>query len=500
MSSSKFFDEYEPVVAKQAVHDNVADLFGGTSSIGGVSSFLSTTSRKEDEISAYTLFNYLAVTRIALKGSQQFPMLGIPTDLESSQNFDSSRIIKMSLSDKRNLIRCHGGRIIQSQSQEVEALPNDHPLLLLLRSVNTVDWWQSFMFEILLFFELTGEAYIWVVPSMVRSENAENGLPNQMWVIPTQWVAPKYEKSGRLKAYRVTPNGNTRKRKDIDPDEIIPILMKNPRDKNRGYSPSTAGGPWIDSNEEIERSRQYVFRNSITPSVWLKILSESNIDPKDHETLDRIKARWMQRASGVEKTREPVIVPPGIEIDASGNFKPKEMDYGASSTEVRDNILALRGVNKFVAGFTEGMNRAQVETALVQFCEFHLNPTLAMVAGALQEKLVPKFDSRIRLWFEDCAPDNRQQRLEELKFLSTMGLHPNEARGEFGLESVDDEDYNTGYIPGGLVPLGVNPSDGLPKDESGEEEPEDSTEQAALDIYGRQRNGNGRTDHASFLQ
>ena len=498
MSSSKFFDTHEAIA--QALHhpdEDAAALFGGSSVGGG--DFLSGTARKAEEASAYTLFNYLAVTRIAMKGSQQFPIIGTPSTMKAGeQRLVPARVLKLSIKEKRELIRRHGGGIIQSAHQEVESLPDDHPLVLLLRNVNPTDWWQSFMFELLLFFELTGETFIWMVPSTTRSENAPGGIPIQLWVIPTQWVEIKYEKSGRIKSYRVTPNNDSRKRKDIDPDEIIHIMMKNPLDKNRGYSPSTAGGPWIESNISIERSRVHTFENSITPSVWLKIAKDSGINPKDDAILDRIKSRWIQRASGIQKFREPVIIPPGIEVDATGNFNPKEMDYGTSSNEVRDNILALRGVNKFVAGFTEGMNRAQVETALVHMCEFTMNPTLDMVGGALQEKLVPKFDNRIRLWFPDCSPENREQRLAELKFLEKFGLWPNEARSEYGFEPVDEDEYNMGYIPGGMVPLGMNPSAELPS-----EEEEESAEKIALDIYERQviqsKNGNGEPHPTEIL-
>ena len=303
MSSSKFFDSHEAIT--QDLHrpeEDVAALFGGSSTSS--SSFLSGSARKTDEVNAYTLFNYLAITRIAMKGSQQFPIVGVPSTMSAGeQGLLSERVIKLSIREKQNLIRRHGGQIIQSAHQEIESLPEDHPLILLLRNVNSTDWWQSFLFELLLFFELTGEAYIWVVPSSVRSKNAPNGIPIQLWIIPTQWVEILFEKSGRLKAYRITPNNDSRKRKDIDPDEIIPILKKNPTNKHRGYSPSTAGGPWIDANTSIEKSRVHTFDNSITPSVWLKITKDSGINPKDDAILDRIKSRWIQRASGISKLR-----------------------------------------------------------------------------------------------------------------------------------------------------------------------------------------------------
>lgn len=369
MSNSKFFDTHVPVRPtrqQQAPLVNLADFLGGSANTGLSGSFSSSKSRKADEISSYTLFNYLAVTRVAMKGSQQFPMVGVAVDSDHNSSH-RRQYLNLPIREKRKIIKQYGGFILQSMDQEIEPLSSDHPLSVLIRTVNSEDWWQSFLFELLLFLELTGESFIWMVPSNFKTENATGGLPVQLWVIPTQWVEIVYEKSGALKAYRVTPHGDTRKRRDLPPGEIFHIKFKSPMDKTRGYSPSSAGGAWIDANEAIEESRFHTFKNTINPSVWLKITDKNMIDPND-PILDRIKERWKQRAAGIVKNREPQVVPPGIDIDHEGTMTPSEMDYPDSSGEMRDNIFALRGVNKFIAGYTDGMNRAQVVSALVQFC------------------------------------------------------------------------------------------------------------------------------------
>lgn len=503
MPSSKFFDSYIPASPRMRQQaGDPAEMFGGDQASGLLGFSSSSKTRKGDEVDAYTLYNYLAVTRIAMRGSQQFPIMGtvVKTDRQQST---PKRTIKLSIRDKEWIRRQYGAAIFQSLNEEIEPLPENHPMMELFRTVNPQDWWASFLFELLLFLELTGEAFVWMVPSGFRTENAPNGLPVQLWVIPTQWIEILYEKSGALKVYRVTPNGDPRKKKDLPPHEVLHIMMKNPRNKNRGFSPSTAGGPWLDANQAIEESKFHTFRNAITPSVWIKILEEGNIDPDD-PVLERIKRRWMQRAAGIIKAREPVVIPPQFDVDATPNFKPKEMDYENSTPAVRDDILALRGVNKFIAAYTEGMNRAQVETALVHFCSLVINPKLAMVAGAFQEKLAPLFDPNIRMWFPDCSPEDRRALLEEFKARFSMGaVDPNEVRVEFGAEAKDDPDYDTGYVPGGLVPLGRNPSDELPDDgrpgaAEDSEEDEDDLDQAALEIYNKQK-GNGRPHPTELL-
>lgn len=503
MSRSDFFDTHKPrPISQQQVDGAVAALFGGTDSrfTGGLVGGLTSKRRKSEELGAYMLYNYLAVTRIAMKTSQQFPMTGIVTaatdeSQQSSRRFrgkynQRTKRYSLSITEKMWLRRAYGNRIIQSvHEQEVEQLPATHPLIALFHHVNNVDWWESFAFEAFLFYQLTGEVFIWMVPSNFATRNSPGGMPVELWVIPTDWVGLNYDKdSGRLKSYTVTPRGNEKRKRTIPAEQILHHKYKNPHDKNRGYSPSSAGGAWLDANEAIEESRIRTFDNAITPSVWLKITKDADIGPKD-PILDKIKERWMQRAAGLKHHREPQVIPPGMEIDSSGNLTPKEMDYNNSAPEIRDNILALRGVNKFVAGFTESMNRAQVETALVHFCEIVINPELRMFAGALQERLASRFDSRIRVWFNDCTPESRELMLDEAKFLwSIGGLRPNEGRAifnQFGLAPVDDPDYDTGYLPGGLVPLGGNPSMELPDEDEDEE---------SMNLAEEMYNGNGKSN------
>ncbi len=488
MARSKYFSTHQPVASKQS--GDLSSLIGGGGSTFGGGSPLSVlgAARKGDEVDSYTLYNYLAVTRISMAASQHFPMVGTvePAGAAAQSIKATTNRVFLSMREKKWLQHAYGGRLIQSApSQEIALLPESHPLCQLFQSVNDDDWWETFLFELVLFLELTGEAYVWMVPSNLRTENAPLGIPAQLIVIPTQWVDSKTDRDGKLRFYKVSFPGES-KAKSIPVEEIIPIRFKNPRHKQRGYSPGTAGGPWIDANNAIEEARVRTFGNSITPSVWLKVQKESGISPTNHELLDRIKERWMQRASGLDRYREPQIIPPGIDVDASGNFTPKEMDFNNSAPEVRDNILALRGVNKFIAGYTEGMNRAQVEVAMVHFSLLVINPLLRLIAGAFQEKLAPLYDPRIRIWFADTAPENREQMLSEAKFLwSVGGLTPNEARmlfAEFGFEKFEDETYDSGYIPAGLIPLGEN----LQFDDDADQ---DQRFAAAMEIYQEYNDG-----------
>lgn len=489
MVRSLYFDSHRPKPITQAFGDDVSDLL--MMPTGGGSSFASaitSKNRRGGEQDSYKLANYLAVYRIALKFSQQFPMVGavMPITPDRRQAVGIETQGKLSLKQQDWIRRYYGGTIVMQnvgRNEEIELLESGHPLIDLLRMVNPIDWWGSFSFENAMYWRLMGEYFIWMAPSKTPSAIRGVSQPAQLWSIPPQWVELKYAKSGKLVAYRITPGGDTRRRRDLPPEQVIHGMDKNPFSKQRGYSPSVAGGSWLDSAVAIEKSRIHAFENSVDPSLWLKI-TDDEMDPQD-PVLDAVKEKIIQRMSGVTRHREPQIIPPGFELDDTGAIHPKEMDYSNSSAEARNNTLALHGVNKFIAGFTEDLNLAQVREAMTHFCEIVLNPMLRTYSSALQERLAPLYDERIRLWFGDCAPRNRELELQELALRADNGAAtPNEIRQAFGDDVIQDPDYDTGYIGAGRVPLGQNPLDGL------EDEGDEDEQAVAESMY--QGNGHGR--------
>ena len=96
-----------------------------------------------------------------LTASQHFPMVGTvePNGAASQSIRGTTNRVFLSMREKKWLQHAYGGRIIQSApSQEIALLPETHPLCQLFQSVNDDDWWETFLFELVLFLELTGEA------------------------------------------------------------------------------------------------------------------------------------------------------------------------------------------------------------------------------------------------------------------------------------------------------------------------------------------------------
>ena len=386
----------------------------------------------------YRLWNYVAISRICYKIAETFPNVSMITD-----EVDDERQ-RLTMTERQH-IRQRYGSIMQNH-EELEPVASGHPLLRLLHTVNPEDWWGTFIYETVMFWQLTGQFYWWVIDN-----NA--GLPSELWVIPTQWVSPSYDKDGALLGYEVTPDGDARRKSLIPADQIITGKHKSPMGKDQAHSPTAAGSEWIDNSESIEAARWQTFQNGPLPSVSIELDPEQYAKP-DPDVLRAVKDRFIARYGGTARAGEPMIAPPGMKVTPF-SMKPSEMDFPDTIDQVRDQVLALHGVPKVIAGITTDVNRSSIYGANLIFCESTINPLLSLLAGIMNEKLAPRFGEGLRIWFDDARPNDAEAEREETKLDWAMGaITPNERRAERGREPLDDRSADSAYIPLGVQPVG----------------------------------------------
>lgn len=407
----------------------------------GIGSTTLDLSKAKEQTKHYTYWNYVAIKRISDCFSAAFPNVGYQVKRKEA----SEQLLR---GKRRQFVaQQYGNRWVQSYDvlADLEPVPESHPLLRLLQSVNGQDTWTDFAFEVALFWCLTGRFYIWLI-------NDGFGLPVEMWVIPTHWVDHKYDRHGVLSHYEILPEGDRSRKMDLKPDEVLMGKWKSPRSKIVGWGSLEAGPLWTDNSEAIERSRGNSFKQGINPSVLLQ-LEADHYKGVSVDDLERIKEKFINRAAGVHRIGEPLITPPGVKA-TPWSHNPREMDYASSSDQARDNQLALHGVPNVVAGVTKDYNRATADAAKAVFCEMTMNPMFRSFAGTLTERLASRFDPRLRIWYDDCTPNNAEQELEETKFDWEMGAFtPDERRHERGREAFGLPESQTGYLPVGRTPI-----------------------------------------------
>jgi phage portal protein BeeE len=444
MLPARFLDSVQLKPSPEAVARGTPPMWAAT---GGLPfSEDQTLVKNREYTNHFKYWTYIAVKRIMDTCSEPILQCGYPVETYPFQKQNLTR------QQRDYLLQYYPAQWLQSAQTDLQPVPEAHPVKQLIANINSEDTWAEFIAETILFLELCGQFYWWIVPNGL-------GLPAQLWVIPTDWVQPIWSKTGDLIKYRVIPTGCSYRTQELGPNELATGKHKSPRSKHFGWGPLQAGARWLDNVEQIEKSRERSFKNGVFPEAIIE-MGDKYANPLD-DTLTRIKEKFISRMRGVREEGEPLMVPPDVKIHKWTNT-PREMDFETSGDQARDNALALHGVTDVVAGVTKNINRATAETAFDIFYAVTCNPLLRLIAGLFTENVARRFDPRLMCWYDSLRQKSAEQRQKELELLSSKGaVSLNELRGEYGYPALDLPEYQTGYLPVSMRPL------------TGEDQPED---------------------------
>ncbi len=314
--------------------------------------------------------------------------------------------------------------------------PAQHPLCRLFANPNGPDVSFDFWFELGMYLELTGNSYIWTVPSNLGVLD-HTYKAAELWVLPAHWVWPRIGRDRLIEYYEIRPwigPGMLR----FPPSDVIHLRYKSPIHKIDGYSPQTAGAEWIDTAESINRSRFFSFKNGAFPIGNLKM--GPTYTDFDDEKLERMYAKLDARFRGESNHGRPIITPPDAEY-VPLTINPTEMAYTESADQLRDWILALWGVPKEVAGIQDAGSEIAMYGPLRQFAENCLIPRVTYLGQSFTEKLAHRWDKRLRVWWDDPSPDDPEQKRADNEMLyNVQAKTPNEIRADYGLPPLPDGD------------------------------------------------------------
>jgi HK97 family phage portal protein len=281
---------------------------------------------------------------------------------------------------------------------ELEPAAPDHPLVRLLANPNGPDTGPDFWFELAMFEQLTGNAYVWVIPNGL-------GLPSEMWVIPSQWVFPVAGNDALIDYYAIRPFGAAggRGQLTIPAREIIHIKNKNPLHKIDGMSALQAAAEWVDTVESAARAQWMHFKQGAFPGLHVDVPG----DPDEFE-LERLYANFTARFSGELNMDKPIITANGTKVKRL-TMTPAEMNYIQSAEAMRDSVLAVLRVPKGVVGLEPAGDNISAYAPLRQFCRFCISPILMRLAATFTEKLASRYPGQPVIWYADPTPDDPAQ-------------------------------------------------------------------------------------------
>jgi HK97 family phage portal protein len=437
-----FWDGLTSWLASRFTKSRASRIMAGLSLPFGAGKFgyNSWSDNRGEQVKHFKSWVYISINAIASKVAQLSPQVAIAMPAPTAPGSKRYRYRGLNLGQRRKALT----QI--APSEDLEPVGFNHPLVRLLRNPNQPDTAGTFMRELCIFLHLTGNAYIWLPPE----GNNAFGMPSEMFCLPSHWMWPMTGKSGLIEYYEVRPVYSNSTVLDIPADQVVHLPFKSPISKIDGWSPQTAIARWIDSSEALDQSRWHSFANLAQLGPML-LLDPDALDP-DGNDIERLENRFMSRFSGPTKAGRPILLQnvKDIKFATQGT---RELDFGASSEQLRDYILAAFGVPKQVAGFSDGLTFGGNLATIQWFCSNTINPLTHFLGENLTEKVAPRFDEgkNLRVWWDDASPEDPGQKLAENQaYLQAGVLCLNEVRQDLGLEPYE----GFGDLP--ILPMGVS--------------------------------------------
>ncbi len=322
-------------------------------------------------------------------------------------------------------------RLFQVQKDGTHEEIFDHELLDLLEGVNPFQTGYDLKYMTSSHLELAGNSY-WLLDGV----KGDTDKPTAIYILNPRYTAPIPAKLPEfLKGYKYSVNGET---KVFATHEVLHFKYPDPNDQYQGIGTVQAIIDWILTDNFASDVNMNYFKNGARLGGLLS--SENAITDAQMKVL---RASFENLYKGAGNAYRVAVLPKGVKYDeASSN--PKDMDFANLQDVMRDKILGGFRVPKTILGSSESeTNRATAETSNYVFAARTLKPKLELMVQQLNEFLVPRYGENLYLDFSDPVPEDRTQRMEEMK--AAMGLQPimsvNEAREEyFGLDGVDKGD------------------------------------------------------------
>lgn len=244
---------------------------------------------------------------------------------------------------------------------------------------------------------MTGESLWYWTPNKL-------GVPYNYFVIPPTWV--KEIASPSRPFFKLEYQ---QFREDVPAERVIWFRTPDAFDPyGRGLGLCNGLGDDLESDELAAVMTRTEFYNRGRPDV---IITGTGIDKTQTERMER---KWHEKVGGLLKRFRPVFL--------TGDIKVHTLDQKYSPDALvtlrkfyRDMVIQTHGLPPEVMGIIENSNRATIDGADLQMAKNVVTPRLDAMRDVLQNNLVPLFDERLILDYDDPVDANDEHNLNVVK-------------------------------------------------------------------------------------
>lgn len=340
------------------------------------------------------------------------------------------------------------------QAQEVVEVVI-HPVLDLLDRMNDIRTRYEVFRELEQFIDLTGDGF-WEV------EFNSIGLPEMIWLLPSQNVRILKSKSKFIRGYSFGPNPEDLSQSVfLDKQSVLHFRRSNPACPYYGMGCLEGSFKAFELNEAAKDYNLALNRNMGVPSI---IATFKDITSTDGN-INKFKRLFQRAMVGNEKQGGVFVTTGDMDIEVVGQ-SVRDMAFTDGQKWTRKEILAAFTVGESMLE-VDNVNRANAEAGPVQFEKYGILPRLLLQEAVLNKFLIPMYDEeRIFLAFDDNVPQDSAFELQKSTSTFTSGLaQRNESRAMIGLPPLSPEDGGNDFvIVGGQQIIGGQPASQLEGD------------------------------------
>lgn len=320
---------------------------------------------------------------------------------------------------------------------EFEEVTEAHPVLDLLRKVNPSMNGFDLAATRTLWQELTGNAYLHVIPNML-------GVPAELWPMPPQWVEIIPDPQRFIAGYAY--GRESQNKVTLQPDEVLHFKRPNPNDLFYGLGKVEAAWGAVDLNDAFHEMDLAFAANHARPDYLATIKNEDASD----EAIAEFERAVNERLRGPGKAGKFIALTGQVDLKPMA-FPPKDL---GGRDEIVEEIAAVFGVPVTMLKANDP-NLASSTTGFAQWRESTILPLLRLDEETLNQKLLPMFglQDEAVLAYDDPVPSNRTLDLQEHQGLISSGvLTINEVRELRGFDRLDIPEADVPIVGG--MPLG----------------------------------------------
>lgn len=246
--------------------------------------------------------------------------------------------------------------------------------------------------------DMSGES-VWLI------ESNGAGVPYRWYVIPPSWVT---EIPSPDQPYFLVSNGRLQVK--VPAQDVVWIKMPNAFDPyGRGLGVTHGMGDDLESDELAAKYTRNFYHNGGRPDILI------TGEGMDRTQSERLQQKWRERLVGVARRFVPFFLP-------GSNIQVREISQEFDFSGIvelrkfcRDQVFQVHGIPPEVMGVIENSNRATIEGADLQFAKHAQVPRIEAMRDALQSDLVPRFDDRIILDYENPVQEDKEHQLNAVK-------------------------------------------------------------------------------------